>query len=207
MKPTLTLDTRGFDRALREYQKATGKTVPQVVNRAAVNLAFRSAQFTPPADKFAVASGKGIRNPWAFVNYTLKKQGKKLPKNRDAYNKALAMILRKRAAAVGFIRAGWVKAGRAIKDKAGNVGSTMRPPGGVSRRLGVGRGTPAIEALNAFALIVNASDNAKSETGPKALQRYGGAGLQKAIGFVTRDMLDYARKKMAQNAARFNRAG
>jgi hypothetical protein len=198
----IDVDTRGLAKALREYQEATGKDLPTVVNRAAVNLAFRSAQLTKTADKFSVASGRGIYQFRQWVRWVFTSKGKFPPLTDDEIIKEGAKILRKRAAAVGYIRAGWVRAGKKIQQKAGNIGRVVSAPR-VPAKLGRGYAIAARQAISTFAQITNASTS-KSPTSDAALRRYGGDGLKGAIAFVTADMLAYARKKMAERAAKFN---
>lgn len=203
MKASLELDpasVRNFQSALEIYRRATRKDVPEVVNRAAINLAFRSAQFTPKAD-IPSSIGK-IRNIYAFTNWVYTQRGIKHPTKarRDA---AFSRLIRQRVSVAGFIRRGWAQAGKRIQQQSGIRGSVRIP--GLGGRRGKGTGTMARQAILSFAEIVNFSTS-KSVTSASALKRYGGEGLQEAIRFVTGDMMEYARKKLDQRAREFNRA-
>ena len=192
---------RAFESALRQYSAASKRTNAEIVNKKAVDLAFRAAQLTKKADKFSVRSGKGIRNPWAFTKWDLKRRGKKLPKSRDAMINATRRVLNARAARVGFIAAGWAQAGRKLKAQAGVKGGSVK---GFGRKLGRGSASMARATIRAFAELVNKSTS-KSESSPDALVKHGSKGAADAIRFVTADMLVYARRKYGKTNQAFNR--
>ena len=192
---------RQFQNAIQTYHLATRKDIPEVVNRAALNLAFRSAQFTQIADRQAIKSMKGVRNPYALVNWNYTQQNKPHPK-RKQMDAAVRKFFNSRSAAAGFFRRGWVEAGRKIQEATG-----LRPGvrvTGIGRRKGWGRATPAREALRSFALITNYAAS-KTKGSGEALVKFGGEGLKKAVNFVANDMLTYAQKKLAKRAQEFSR--
>lgn len=184
-----------FQAALSLYAKATGKDAPEIVNRAAVNLAFRAAEFTPKADMSA-AIGK-IRNIYAFTNFRYTQTRRKHPK-RAKMDAAVLRTIRQLNALSGFIRRGWVAAGRKLKAQSGVTGTSRAPAGGGGKK-GKGTATMAREAVVSFAEIVNYSTS-KSGSSPAALEKYGGSGLSRAVSFVANDMRQYAEKKLAQRA-------
>lgn len=193
---------RGLDRALRTYQKATKKDMPDVVNRAAMNVAFRAAQFTPQANKESIRKLIGVRNPYALTVWDLKRRGKRIPK-RDKLEAAVNRFIAAKLRTVAFIRAGWIPAAKKLQ----KVVKGGRPKISLSkiRRLpGKGDAVIARETLNTFSEVINKSTS-KSPTSASALFRYGQDGLNKAVSFVTKDMLDYATERLRKNAKTFNR--
>lgn len=203
-------DVRKFQHALLIYKNATGKDARYVVNRAAMNVAFRAIQNTKEADlKDPIPADlkrpwSDMRNPWNLTLWNLRKQGihPKILKTSDIRARARKMIAsRKRARA--FIRAGWLPAAKALKAivRAGAPGGALR---GVRRRPGKGSAKPAFQTVRPVAEITNASTS-KSASSPAALSRWGGPGLARAVRFVTDDMLQYARGLLEKRARAFNR--
>jgi hypothetical protein len=196
-------DLRRFDKALRTYAEATKKDVPYILNRSAMNLAFRACSFTHQANKEAIRAMTGVNNVYALVNWNRSQKG--LPGLAKAGREAaVRKFIAARVRAVGFIRAGWLKPARKLQ----KVVRGAKPAGvnirGLNNKIGKGTATLARASLNAFSEIVNQSTS-KSPTSPAALVKHGGEGLRKAVRFVTNDMLTYAREKLAKNAAKFNR--
>lgn len=187
-----------FRAALGEYMQVCKRDVVEIVNRRALNLAFRAAQFTPTADRNAVAQLVGVRNPYALAVWNLKRAGKKIPK-RHQMEKVVSRLISARVRTVGFIRGGWVKAGRRVAElvriRAPRIGSLRGP----------GKGDAVVaDILNLTAEIINRSVS-KSPTSVAALRRYGGQGLNAALAFEARDMREYIARKLKQRADEFNR--
>lgn len=209
-KPVFEVDKRslrGLNKALVQYQFATKKSFADVANRAAVNLAFRAAQFTHKAqikkDASYIQNTLGMRNAYAVARWYNKVHRGKVLKTRREVERATNALINARVSARGFIAGGWAKAGRSLKKMAGVKGGARVT--GIKTRTGVGRSTMARGVLRAFAELVNASLS-KSPSSAAALAKYGGEGLNKSVRFVAADMLTYAREKLAQQARKFNRS-
>ena len=233
----IRVDTSAFNRALREYQQATGKDSDAVVNRAAKNLAFRAVQMTQHADRAGIEALKQVKSVTVFGKsgrrlkdynslsasqrarrtteeattsafliylYWQRKAGVNIRQkfaNRQAIMDAARRMVQARISSINYLRSGWLQAAKAFQGvsapRPANLPVIKNPgPGGARISTG-GRGS---------AEIWNSSLYSKNEGGvSQGLYGVGKRGLMKAMQFVQDDMIQYARKKMAARAAKFNR--
>lgn len=194
----LTVDLDRFRAALRNVMTATKKTESEIVNRAARNIAFRAASFTPKAAADGISSGlktDGLlpRLASAACNkkFGLKKWGRK------QHREMMKAILKRRRAGVGALRAGWIPAIQAL-------GGSYR-----GAKLDAGRSAASGYAFKASAndlsaLIVNnvtvvsaRGKKFQADQIPLAV-----AALERAVNFVTEDIEGYAIKKMNETLER-----
>jgi hypothetical protein len=177
----LTIDTRQFTRALREYQNATGKDCVEVLNRAGRNTAYRAAQRTPKATAGKIR-GELMGSPtlrFALTRIALKKRG--IHKvDRAAFAAEVRKFVSRRASSAGYIRSGWAPAIEAL-------GGSFR-----GKKAGKGYATKA-SVSRLITEIVNSVPGA---------EKVGAAALQQAINFVAADMISYAQTKFAAPAAK-----
>jgi hypothetical protein len=197
------LDTRELSDALNRYKQATRKDNLTVVNRAAMNVAFRSAQFTPKVEKSKIkdelgqitAGGPTLAKMILLRN--LHRAGKKIPR---ALDRAAERLIRARQATAGFIRAGWIPAAKKLQAfvQRGRI-----PPLAGRRRPGKGGAIPATSERDPWAEVINTSVS-KSPTSGEALERYGGPALQRAVDFVANDMKTHAEGLMEKRARQYS---
>lgn len=201
MTAKFTVDLSALNRVLPLYKRATGKDAEYVVNRAAMNLAFRAYTFTKKTDRAKIAALLGVRNPYALTVWNLKRRRKKIPPRKRLaleVNKLINARLRARA----FIAAGFLPAAQALQRivRAGAPRGFLAS--GERRRPGYGWARAATRSNNPTALVVNASKTANiSSLG--ALRKFGADGLQKAVAFVAADMRQYAEDRLKKSARLF----
>ena len=199
---------RELDRAILRYAAKRKKDIPDVVNRAAMNVAFRAAQFTPKTTKSKILSG--IDNPHALARWIYKNRGPfknapQDPKTKDEWQQVTDKLIAVRLASIAFIRAGWLPGAKKLralvrKGKADIKSRSLR-----RGREGFGDAQPARFALQAFALIFNRSYNPKNATSVAALQQQAGPAAEKAVRYVAADMLRFIKEPFDKGALEFNR--
>ena len=182
----LTLDTRDFERALLNYASATDKDMADVLNRAGRNIAFRAAQFTTPAQpariRADILAHEGLLE--ALTSRRLKKKGVRAENFKTEMKKTLAI----RMSSARYLRAAWAEAiakfGGAFK------GKKMRGASALVKKAN------AVSLLAEITALVNEPTSAKADSAEAKMM----PALQEAVDFVGADMLEYAAKKMQDNA-------
>lgn len=115
-KSSWTLDDRVLTRRLRAYVKASGKSIPEALNRAGRNTAFKAIRLTKKTKLAQITADVGtVANPTsgAYAAYLHGHPGAgKLPKG-SLLAKIQAMIKSKRSS-IGYIAAGFLMAARAF---------------------------------------------------------------------------------------------
>jgi len=201
---TFKIDTREFDRTLRNYSAFSSRDVRTIVNTKAFYIARRAVIETPKANskevrEFSNKLGfKGAQMAGIIIN---KRRGNRNEKGLygKPMAKAVAMMKAARLKSVSFLKSGWLPAIKTLQplaEKIGaqNVASTIRQVGKVK-----GAATPAGTGPVATAIIQNMAD-AKHDT-KDALMQLGGPALQRAIDFETRSMRGYVERKLRQSAS------
>lgn len=175
------IDTRQFEKAILEYQKATKKEIPEILNRAGRDVAFRAAGKTPKASQ-AVIRADLLRDPhlvYALTSLKLKREGKGIlpsPKFSEEVNKFIAL----RKSSSGFLRSGWATA----IEKLGGHYRGMR--------------TKKVHGWAKKASIVRfVTEIANTVPG---IGKVGEKALAEAVNSVSRDKLSWARKRLAKIA-------
>ena len=115
----MELDTREFQRALLKYIPTTKRDLPEIVNKRAINVAFKAIRFTPKANAGKIrrqlkkqAKGKA---PLAalILNKLQGKYGRKGyygAKMKSEVDEWIAGKIR----GIGYLKSGWLAAGRQI---------------------------------------------------------------------------------------------
>jgi hypothetical protein len=195
----VTFNTKEFQSALRSYAEVSKRDWPEIVNRQALNLALRSMQFTPKAEKAAIQQlesldwwPKYIAKRIAGAGVTVQQRGKKFKTviatnyTRAQARMASRTIISARVRASAFCRAGWIPAVRIL---AAKVGRTLRVS---AKQYGQPKGDATAATVGrATAEIINSARGAG---------KVGAAAFQRAINFVADDMRLYVAKKMQQRA-------
>lgn len=199
MAVEITVDAREFNAALKEYIKVSKRSLTEIVNKRAVNIAFKSIRYTPKATQSRIKRDlkqKSRTNPKApvgaiLVNYKRGQAGKK-----GLYGSEMADAVENlrlgRERSSGFIKSGWIGA---VQDLAPHAKVFRRPPRIVVKGRPKGYGRPARQGINPTAEIVNQVAGAV---------KVGASALQRAMNEDAIDMRTYVAKKMQQDADRFN---
>lgn len=187
--------------ALREVVRVTQKTEAEIVTKAAKDVAFRSAQFTPKT------SAAKIRADLRKDDLLSKLASRWLKKTKGVYTRAeheeaMRKIERARLSHRNAVRVGWfpaiIQLGGKIRgskdDSFSHLGSAAR---GSGKKATTGNMVSTVE--NA---IFTRSNDGRKTWGPGIPQAV--RGLAKAIAFVTRDRLQYAEKKLREKLRKFN---
>jgi hypothetical protein len=201
MAASITIDDREFQAALKAYMKVSRRSLAEIVNKRAVNIAFKSIKHTPAAGKRDINSelrSKSKRAPKQSlarlrVIVINRKRDKEIPKGKDL-TAAANEVIKNRKKSIGYIKAGWLSAVQALQPHAK---LRKRPPrlndDGDATKLGYGK--PARSGLNPTAIIANQVAGAV-EVGSKAIQR--------AMQEDALDMRTFTAKRMQQDAKKFN---
>lgn len=212
MTPTIQVDTREFDAALKQYLVTTSKTLAKAINDKAGGVAFKAYSATPKADRAKIAAELG-----ASYEQVIGKRGKPTKKQRlvvaDANPRARALLVAqlrrqgklgavrnlgalvsafvtKRVTSAGFFRSGWIPAIRALARGTPFERKAGRP---------VGRALKAKDELSPVAEIEN-NASPKDRSKMPTVEGFMAAALQKAFREETADMEQYLSRK-AQEAA------
>lgn len=179
--------------AFRAYKAATKKDEVEIVNRASRNIAYRASSFTPKgqANKIRrdLMSDPHLR--YALTSIILKKRGVgRLPSPQ--FQKEVDKFVSRRASSANYLRAGWAKA---IVDLGGTFrGAKFRGAGGFANKAIISR---------IIAEIVNTTTHSTAAS-VQGAELIGNEALQKAIAFVSEDMLSFAKELMAPTAKKFS---
>lgn len=204
------IDVSRFVLALRSYRAATKKDGAEVLNRAARNIAYRTASFTPKASKAAIRS-QLFKDPhlrYALTSLALKRiGGKTLTKNQIKYNplnklaqtkgllgkgefqKAVDAFVARRMSSAAYLRAAYAEA---VTQLGGTFkGARFKGASGFANKATVSKLVAEIVG------IVSEPDQAHATSAEKI----GLKAVQEAINFVSEDMINYAKTLMAKTAA------
>lgn len=209
MKPTISIDTREFNRVLHEYQRHSRKDWADIVNAKALDVSFRALAETPKADvseiralearewwpkyvaKRIIGGGVSFRKGKAKINI----QGRGF--SRAEAKLVSKKIIAARARSVAFLKSGWLPAIRRlyplVKDR---IKSGVRIGG--ARQYGVEKGSasPAAAGDNPAAIIINST---------VGIEKMGVEPLQRAVDGAAADMAVYIARKMEETARRVAR--
>ena len=193
MSVKLKLDLTEFQRAMKEYQKATGKDAADILNHFGGDVALRCAgALTKKAPltkagvgKYAPGKGKAYEQRLYFA----KAASRGIKKGDGAMTGAAKKGYNKARSSTGYHRAGWINAARDL----GKNPRSRPVPGLLADK---GYGTKArTTALTAF--IKNFAE------GADVVPEQFGA-LQKAINIVAKRELQYAQRKLQKTATRYS---
>jgi hypothetical protein len=114
---SITIDTTGFEKALRDALLNTKRDLPSVLNGHAIAVITKAAALTPKADKGSipyklysvVTNKKGQATPLLYLLINARRKGKGL--NNDQMRAAAKKLIGKRVSSIGFnAYAGWQNA-------------------------------------------------------------------------------------------------
>jgi hypothetical protein len=193
MAGTFKIDTTNFIKALRAYKAATNKDAAEVLNRAARNVAFRSASFTPKgrSNQIRAALMRDEHLRYALTSIALKKRGVGMLKSPE-FRKEVERFVSQRASSANYLRAGWANA---IQQLGGSFrGAKFKGAGGFANKATVAK---------LLAEIVNTVSQPNSAHAAGA-ELIGSKALAQAVEFVAEDMINYSRQLMGMTATKFS---
>lgn len=187
-----SLDYSGLESALLFVEAATGRSMPESLNRAALHVIIGSGagpgamQATPKADKGKIASVSDAQLR-GFVIQRAKRTGK-WPLKPGEIQELVKKERRRRRRAIGYTAyAGWNNAAKAMGGRG--AGGKTRIQGGFERSEAAhGSGLKATP-VNLLAEIIN--------TAPAA-EQIGFEGIQTGINNAAQDLVDYGTRKIQQ---------
>lgn len=177
--------------ALRAKKAACQHTMPDILNKAALNVAFRASSFTPKGSAALIRSGL-MRDPhlrYALTAIRLKQRGIGALKS-PLFAKEVARFVSRRASSAGYLRAAYAQA-------IANLGGSFRGSQFKGAAEGFANKATIRKLLAEIVTIVSEPDTSHAA----GAERIGKDAIQKAINFVAEDMLVYAQRKLADAAA------
>jgi len=196
---SIRINTREFDRVLRQYLAVTKRDLPDVVNAKAFFIARRAVVETPKAKlgRMSRATGAILGR---IVNKRRGKDGLKGLYGKEM-SKVVEIIYAARRRSVAFLKSGWLPAIRKLelavpsKYRRGAARNDRS-----AKQVGKPKGsaTVAREGWRVVAKIENAA-LAKHDK-KEALSLFGGPALQRAFDYETQSMKEYIAKKLAASA-------
>ena len=194
----MELDTREFQRALLKYIPTTKRDLPEIVNKRAINVAFKAIRFTPKAKpaKIRRQLGKQTKGKAPLAALILNKlqgrfgrRGYYGAKMKSEIDEFIAGKIR----GVGFLKSGWLAAAQQLARMAGmrvgkSRGAKLYGKGEHGRAKHAKPGwTPTAEIINKAAGI--------ADVGKPALQKALNAEAREILRHVERKLKGTARKQ------------
>ena len=228
----INFDTREFNDTLRKYAEQSSKELDQIVLEKSQQIAFEALKQTHHADPGKIArelaqsvaetqvtakNGKirikrklnfGVGDPSTLaariVNARRRRNGEP-PLWGQKLTQAAQKLTQARIRSVNFVRSGWIPSIKRLAARLGRGGNT----GGVKQKgaskgyatINTGKFSPAVEIVNT---AMNTLPKGDPNNDPAGMQRNALAGLQRAVTFVTRDMVVYIERKLQRVADRHN---
>lgn len=196
---TFHLDTKEFDRTLREYLKVSKRDLATALNTKGFYIARRAVRETPKAKVDTSAAAKQIMAK--AINKARRRSGLKglFGGLMDA---AIKKMIASRRRSVGFLKSGWLPAIKRLEPLAERRGAPGMGP--KPRQFGkdFGYATPAREGWKPAVVIANTIGQSEKQEHGEALQKHGGPALQRAFNAETASMREYLERKLRAAAKR-----
>jgi hypothetical protein len=232
MQPTVTIDTKEFNAALRALFATDKRSCVDFINGQSLRVSIEAVRQTEKASAAKIETELGV----VSRGFTYVKKGKNIGKLRlttknlgakslaekilwKRFRKtkrfglrgatnikdAVKKLLASRARSISFIRAGWIP----VRNKLFTI--VKQKPTGLIRLDGAkqygdpkGRVAPANEGQGSVATctMVNLSMNPKHQTGNPMPVAV--RGLQKALNFVAADMMNKLAERLSRDLKPFN---
>lgn len=208
MDMSIKVDTREFDKAMKEYMKYTKRTIVESINQHAYYIARNATLTTKAATKEEIrkdmeaASRKypNISVAAILTNMERKRKGLK-GLYGDRLTNAIEAFIKRRERARNFLRSGWIPAIKRLEKSVPKKGGTAIPPNTKRRRAMYGGATPAISTFSRKVIASIWNSSVGKKTTEKAIH-YLETGMDKAIAMEIKSMMSYIQKKMDEAAAR-----
>jgi hypothetical protein len=203
--PTIKVDTRSLENAIRELKKSSSKTLAQLVNKKLGYIVGNAIKLTVKASAQAIVAKLNVkvkgRNATLGALMVNKKLGEKgMPGLKGKLmREAIAKLKRQRKAAINYARASWVWALRTI---LGVTGGSMTDIKATGRYRSAARPAPKQGAgkVSASAWSNITKDN---ERITRVLEK----GIQQSINKeADSTWAEVARRELAKDCEKFNRS-
>jgi hypothetical protein len=203
-------DQSAFDEALKEEMQHTKRTFSQALNTHAYFIARKALWYTHKADKTAVESQLTSPPQYAEADSLAEailvaryRAHGGWPGSGAEFERAIQKFVAGRLRSIAFLKSGWIPAIRILEPFSANK-SGAAPRDTQARVYGQEKGNayPAVDGEQMTARIVN-SALAEGDEGGKALEKFGGAGLDVAFYDETQSIKEYIERKLIEQ---FNKA-
>ena len=194
----MELDTREFQKALLKYIPTTKRDLPEIVNKRAINVAFKAIRFTPKANAAKIRPALRLKSrlnaPLASLILN-KLQGKY---GRKGYYGAemraeVEKFIKGRVRGIGYLKSGWLASAQQMARLAGMKVGRSR----ATKVYGKGEHGQARHAKPGWtpsATIINLAEGI-ADVGKPALQKAINAEAREIMRHVTRKLKGTARKQ------------
>lgn len=194
---SMKLDTSEFQRALLRYIPTTKRDLPEIVNKRAINVAFKAIRFTPKAKPGRVRRQlkKAGKNNAPVAALLLNKiqgyygnAGYYGAKMREEVDEFIAGKVR----SIGYMKSGWLAAAKKLARLAGQRAGRSR----AAKVYGEGEHGQAKAAKTGWtptALIINRA---------VGIADVGQVPLQQALNAEAKEILKHVERKMKKSARR-----
>jgi hypothetical protein len=218
----LQFDTSQFDAAMAEYIPTTERDLAEIVNKRALNVAFRAMRLTPKADRYRIAAEVGEIGRVLRVTKKgrLMRTSKRIYATRKGHSAPLAALIinkrRERAGlpglqgkemeaaikrmvgarqrSAGFHKSGFIQPVRRLALATRNP---VRVPFSEARQVGKPKGSaiPAVKSISPTATIIAEAGQALKIAGPA---------MQQALNDEATEMREHVARKLQQTANKYN---
>jgi hypothetical protein len=204
---SIKVDDREFQKAYRDYVSFSKKSLEDIANKTAYEIAKLATKTTKFAEKEKIGSDLrqsrgGATLAEMIVASNRKKAGLKGLAGQQM-EKAVETFIKKRQRTAKFILSGWIAAVRAIAPYVSQKSGGMPQGNRVKSSLG-GSQAAKESGYRATAVIWNSVMGGKREGGnPAQVTQVQQEGLNKAIAAKKNDMIVYINRKLDEGAKRF----
>jgi hypothetical protein len=195
------VDTREFDKTMREYVNYSKRDISTIVNTKAYYIARRAVAETPLAESKEIREfikRDSGRIAGSIINARRGQRGEKGLYGKEMA-KAVATMLASRLRARAFIKSGWLWAVKVLAPHAEKIGGPSLGKG-KPELIGKPKGgaTPAVEGWSVRASIINTVTAAwdKRDGAAKVAE----PALERAFEFERQSMLGYIERKLRGTA-------
>jgi hypothetical protein len=220
----MRLNTREFDRTLRQYMEHSKRDWAQIFNTKGYFIARRATTETPKANAAKIRAlrerriigtglkfGKNgprkvtVRDPLSTSRAALILQARRRAAGQPGYTaKELPAAVKKfigaRLRSIGYLKSGWIPAIKKLEPLADVRAKPRVDNSGKVFKQPKGGAKPARNLWRTTCQIFNAAVTKKS--GDEGLRKFGQAGLQAAFAAELVSMKDYVERKLAARAKR-----
>jgi hypothetical protein len=187
----VAFDDAAFQRALLAYSQVNRRDRATIVNAKTRDLMLRAARATPKGERPKI---QALTTEYRLRNWLGVKAG---ATTRAGRMEASAKILRGRRSSVGFMRSGFVKAGRmikaAIEARPGGEAVPATPGSHRNSRAQVSHAAAGDRPVASYA--VHWASPARTAPGKDAMVH---SAMARATAVVAADMMRYTERKMTQ---------
>jgi hypothetical protein len=225
VKPEIKLDTRDFNRALKEYAAESKRDIAELLNQKAYSVLIAAAAINRRADRARVLSelgqqsssirankvritksGKVIRGKpvfekvfsptlYAIIFAKAKKSGQKIIDIEAAAQKELS----RRLSSISFMKAGWFAA---LKKVAFSIGKSLKKENSRRGKDAFGDSSPALPKEKTEVSFWNTSFSRPENTTDTNPTRWAEKAIQKALAQESSNMRQRLASKLQSKARR-----